>query len=272
MPVKFRHAPQIVGIVGSEVFKRYVVELDYQAKTMNLFEPHTYKYTGRGEILPIKMLGEYPHITVNISRGNIDSVEAELGVDTGASQTVMLNGPFIEKTKLLETTEGTIKLSAGGLGGGNIIRRGRAKSVKVGSVTFDNSLIDFSTGKGADHDGVIGNGFLNRFKMITDYFRKRIILEPAEKIGVPTDFDFFKFDIVSDGKNFKVSEVLQAAAAGLAGLKSGDTLIAVDGQSVANMSLTEIKRLFIWDGRDRVLSVKRGEETLDIKIKTSRLF
>ncbi|SRR6266498_200489 len=271
MPVKFRHAPQIVGVVGSEVFKRYVVAIDYQTKTLNLFEPQSYHYTGPGQILPIELVEEYPHIMVTISRGKVDPVEARLGIDTGASQTVMLNGPFIEQNKLLETTEGTIKLSAGGLGGGNIIRRVRATSVKVGDIVFEHPLIDFSTGKGAGHDGVIGNGLLNRFKMITDYSRKRVILEPAEKMADPTDFDFFQFDLVSDGKNVKVSDVLQAAAAGIAGLKTGDVLLEIEGQSVANMSLTEIKRMFIWDGRDRVISVKRGAATLNIKIKTSRV-
>jgi len=272
MPVKFRHAPQIVGLIGSELFKRYVVEFNYQAKTINLFEPASYHYTGSGQILPIELSGEIPHIMVNISRGNVDSVASRLLLDTGASQTVLLNGPFVEKNKLLETTEGTITLSASGLGGGNTVHKGRARSVKVGNITFTNPLIDFSTGKGADHDGVIGNGFLNRFKMITDYSRLRVILEPAEKMRVPTDFDLFMFDIVRNGPNFIISDVLPGATASAAGLKIGDVLLSVNGQSVAAMSLAEIKQMFICDGRVRVLSVQRGEEIVEAKFKAPRLF
>jgi hypothetical protein len=43
----------------------------------------------------------------------------------------MLNAPFVEKNKLLETTEGTVKLSASGLAGGNSTYKVRAKAVRV---------------------------------------------------------------------------------------------------------------------------------------------
>jgi hypothetical protein len=274
MPTKFRHAPQVVGLIGSELFKRFVVEIDYQARTINLFEPKTYKYTGRGEIIPVEIVGEIPHIEVSISKGSVNSVKTKLSLDTGASQTAMLYAPFVEKNRLLETTEGTIKLAAGGLGGGNTVHRVRAKSVRVGNTIFDNPLIYFSTGKGSSTEwkgGVLGNGFLNRFKVILDHSRKQVILERAEKMSVPTDFDVFYFDIVREENLFKIGDVLQSATAGAAGLKKGDVLLAVDGKSVSNLSLVKIKQMFVWDGREIVLSVKRAEETLEIKLKTSKI-
>lgn len=71
MPVKFRHAPQIVGVIGSDLFKRFVVEIDYEAKTIKLFEPNSYTHTGRGEILPVELIEEIPHITISISKGKV---------------------------------------------------------------------------------------------------------------------------------------------------------------------------------------------------------
>src|SRR5215471_2914748 len=43
MPAKFRHAPQIVGLIGSDLFKRFVVKIDYTTKSIELFEPSGYE-------------------------------------------------------------------------------------------------------------------------------------------------------------------------------------------------------------------------------------
>jgi hypothetical protein len=175
MPIRFGHAPQLVGIIGSDLFKRFVVEVDYAAEAIELFEPEGYSYVGRGEILPMELIEEIPHVVVQISTGNVNSLPAKLLVDTGAAQTLTLDAPFVEKHKLLETTEGTVQIRAGGLGGGGLMRKVRTKTVKVGNVTFDGPLIYFTPNRrsGDWRDGVLGNGLLDRFKLIVDYARKR---------------------------------------------------------------------------------------------------
>ena len=274
MPAKFRHAPQIVGLIGSDLFKRFVVKIDYTTKTLELFEPKNYTYAGRGEILPIEIIEEIPHVTVHISKGNVSSLKTNLLVDTGAAQTVMLYAPFVEKNKLLESTEGTIKLRAGGLGGGDFNYKVRAKAVNIGNFRFDDPLINFSTGRGAAdrRDGVLGNGFLDRFNVIIDYSRKQVILEPTQRLNVPTDFDFFTFKITQSGNAYIIADLLQNSTAGQAGLKSGDVLLSVDGNPVSDLALIQIQRMFMMDGRDRVLTIKRAGETLEIKLKTVRIF
>lgn len=51
--------------------------------------------------------------------------------------------------KLLETIEGTLKLRAGGLGGGDFNYKVRARAVRIGTITFDGPLINLATGRGA---------------------------------------------------------------------------------------------------------------------------
>ena len=273
MPVKLRHAPQIVGLIGSELFKRFVVKIDYLTKTIELFEPKSYEYTGPGERLPMDIIGEIPHIKVNLSKG-VSSLSAKVLVDTGASQTLMLYAPFVEKHQLLETTEGTIKLKAGGLGGGSFDYKVRAKAVKLGNFSFDSPLINFSTGRGAadQRDGILGNGFLNRFNLIIDYSRNQVILEPMERFNSPTDFDFFLFTLTRSGRAYKIEDIFQPSMTSKAGVKIDDILLAVDGKPVSDLPLIQVQRMFMMDGRDRVLSVRRGAETLELTLKTFRIF
>jgi predicted aspartyl protease len=272
MPLKFTHAPQIVGIIGSDLFKRFVVEIDYVAKTLVLFEQMNYK--GHGQILPMEILEEIPHVVVYISKSNVRSKPAKLLVDTGAAQTIVLYAPFVEKHKLLETTAGTTQIAAGGLGGGSVMRKVRAKSVTIGDTAIDNPLIYFSPNRRSAEwrDGILGNGFLNRFKMTVDYSRRQIILEPSELINIPTDFDSFQIDIVPEGKQFKVKDVYQPAIGGIPGLKPGDILLAVNGKETSNLTLIQIKGMFKLDGGEIVLLVKRGEKTVPIKVKTLPIF
>lgn len=97
---------------------------------------------------------------------------------------------------------------------------------------FDNPLIYFSPNRRSAEwrDGILGNGLLDRFKMTIDYSRGQIILEPSERLNIPTDFDSFQIEIVQEGEQFKVKNVHQPAIAGVAGLKPGDILLAVDGK------------------------------------------
>jgi C-terminal processing protease CtpA/Prc len=119
---------------------------------------------------------------------------------------------------------------------------------------------------------VIGNGLLDRFKLIVDYSRKRVILEPSERFNDPTDFDFFMFKIVRDNKTYRIGDMLPASMTAEAGLKIGDVLLAIDGKPVSDSSLIQIQRMFMLDGRVRILFVKRGEEMLKIKLETFRIF
>lgn len=272
MPVKFRQAPQIVGIIGSEMFKKFTVEIDYAAKAVSLFKPESYQYKGKGERLPMTVIEEIPRVKFDFSKDG-KSLSANLLIDTGASQTVVFYAPFVEKNKLLESTEGMLKIRAGGLGGGGIVVKGRLKTFNIGKITFDNPLINFAQNRGAAdrRDGVIGNGIFNRFKLIVDYSRLTVIFEPTKKLNVPTDFDFFGFEIVSAENGFRVNDVYPSSPAGEAGLKANDIILTIDGKSLSKLSLVEVSRMFMLDGRERELQIKRGTETIQVKLKTYKV-
>lgn len=53
----------IDGVLGHQFFKRFVVEIDYAGQRMNLYEPGSYKYSGKGEIIPLDV--EQSHVYVH---------------------------------------------------------------------------------------------------------------------------------------------------------------------------------------------------------------
>src|SRR5947207_112393 len=46
----------IAGLIGYDFISQFVIEVDYAARTMNVYAPATYRYSGSGEILPIKFI------------------------------------------------------------------------------------------------------------------------------------------------------------------------------------------------------------------------
>jgi hypothetical protein len=59
---------RIDGVLGSPIFKRFVVEIDYAAQIVRLYEPKSFVYSGKGEALPIRIDGEgMPDVRATIS-------------------------------------------------------------------------------------------------------------------------------------------------------------------------------------------------------------
>ena len=270
-PWKRKHDRNVVGMIGAPLFKQFVVEIDYQAENLIIHEPQSYRYSGPGANIPLEFSEEIPAVRVGITVGTHSPLEAKLDVDTGAGQTIILNTPFVEAHKLLTSTKGMLKFEAGSLTGKVSYFTGRAKTVKLGRFTLDDMLTNFSSTGGLKVrlglDGVIGNWFLKRFKVILDYARSRMILEPSELFTVPPDFEMTGLSIVPEGKRFKINRVFIGSMADDGGLKAGDILILVDNRSASQMNLTQLRQMFKQNGSKHVLTIKRGDATLPITLQ-----
>ena len=80
-----RQKRDIRGVIGCELFERYVVTVDFQKQVVILNEPSTYRPPSAARRVPITFDGRLPVIkTVLTVRGK--KIPARLMIDTGASQ------------------------------------------------------------------------------------------------------------------------------------------------------------------------------------------
>jgi hypothetical protein len=175
----------IAGILGYDFISRFVVELDYTPHTMTLYNPRSYRYRGRGEIIPISMLDNNPYIPAKVVLPGLAPLKGMFVIDSGAANELFFNSPFVIKRKLLHSTQETTEASSLGIGGTSKIRIGRATSVQFGKAIINNPGVQFSqAAKGDDASaigaGAIGGKLLRQFKtVIFDQYRRRLILEPS---------------------------------------------------------------------------------------------
>ena len=175
------------GVIGYGFINQFVVEIDYLNKTMNLYDPGTYAYAGDGKSIPLSFDGrKIPSVLTSIVVEGRAPVEARLEIDTGADGTLVINGSFVKKQQLLAAMPKTVQDRGRGLGGEERRLLGQVKAVQLGQFVMKDPplvlLLDAEVESKAG-DGVVGGEIFRRFKMIIDYSRERMILEPNQSFN-----------------------------------------------------------------------------------------
>ncbi len=183
------------GVIGYDFIKQFVVEVDYQNKIMNLYSPRSYHYSGKGEVIPLLLAARRtPLVSTKIILEGRAPVEAKLEVDTGADGTFVINSPLVKKQRLTEAILKTGQSNNNGAGGEQKLLIGRVKAVRLGRLAFDNPPVGLSqdtegAGASKEDDGIIGGEIFRRFKVILDYSRKQMILEPNSDFNNPYEIE-----------------------------------------------------------------------------------
>ena len=171
------------GVLGDQFFRMFVVELDFDEQVMTLHDPKDYKYTGLGESISVEVRPRFIYLHTQLASSNGANSAGLFLIDTGFMGALLLHKPFIQKNALLPPDNETVPFELCGIGGGSMSRMGEAKSLQLGKVAIKSPVTLFSQAAdgnlvSTEYDGVIGNAMLRRFKVVFDYSRSTMILEP----------------------------------------------------------------------------------------------
>ncbi|HEX8128483.1 MAG TPA: aspartyl protease family protein [Pyrinomonadaceae bacterium] len=272
---------RVDGLLGYDFFKRFVVEIDYAAGRINLHAPQTYNYAGAGERIPLEINKGHIFVSATLALPDGKSVESTLLVDTGFRTGLTLNTPFVAEHGLLASVPKKLDfLKAVGVGGEYSLAVARIRSVRLGHHTIASPVVALSRAEsgvlaGGDFDGIIGAEILRRFKVIFDYSRRQMILEPNAHFDQPHDYDKSGLLLRTAGRNLsgvEVFQVIEGSPAAAAGLREGDTIEAVNGRSAAAFTLERLRRGFAQaEGTEYRLRIGRGGKLTETKLRLRRL-
>ena len=250
---------KVDGIIGYDFFDRYVVEIDYDANIVRLFERKTYNYSGNGEVIPITIKKKHAYVTAKMKLAGRESVAREYLVDSGSSDAV--NDELIAQSSApkVEVVGGV------GLGQEFKVILSRVERLQLGSIVFENT-------NGASGGQKVGGELLHRFTVIFDYSRQRMILEPNRHFRDGFVFDMFGGDLrfEPESKGFRVSSVYKNSPASEAGLKESDLITTIDGQPALSFSLDQVRRMFAQE-KEYSLGIRRGSDKMQVKVKLRKL-
>jgi hypothetical protein len=165
------------GVIGHDLFRRFVVEVNRDRHTVTLHDPDTYRYTGRGRIVPARIEGRQPFVDATVTPPGGGSYQAHLHVDSGAG---------IDLT-LFPGTSPAVKAPADGrvreacfVGGLATYTVGAPVDIGLAGAATT-TPVEYATGRevvASGQNGRLGARFLAQFNVVFDYARERIILEP----------------------------------------------------------------------------------------------
>ncbi len=243
---------EIGGILGYDFFAAQVVDVDFDARVLTLYDATDYRAVG--DAVPFVLKKRTPYIHAKVFVGGKPS-DAEVLVDSG-SQDAIDADPLAQSAERLEVV--------GGVGLGQEFRTvlGRADSVQIGSFSLAKP---FGVTGGVQ---LIGTEILRRFHVAFDYRHERIFFAPSRSLAEPFSMDASGLDLrcTRDFVGFEVHDVSKDSAAERAGIRPKDVIVAINNQPASKFTLQQMTQLLTETGREIRLRVKRGESTQEIKV------
>jgi C-terminal processing protease CtpA/Prc len=107
---------------------------------------------------------------------------------------------------------------------------------------------------------------LKQFTTIFDYSRRQIIFEKNAEYGKPDSYDRAGMWFGLEGDHFEVIDVMANGPAAEAGLKVGDHILTIDGQSVTTLDLPSVRLRFKNDPvKERIrLTIEHGGQRREV--------
>jgi predicted aspartyl protease len=267
---------RIDGILGHELFERYVVRIDYDRRRLTLFEPG--EAGGGGTAIPIEIRDGTPFVAATLSQSG-ESVPARLLVDIGASSALTLYADFVAAHPGLIPMR-TLVLTGGAILPGRFrAQTGRLGALMLGPLRFVGPIANFSSNAGGDDAapgdaGQIGGELLSRFTATYDYRQGWMRLRPGRRYRAPLRFDASGLSLTSAAPDFAVKRVrlvLPDTPAAEAGLLPGDRLLRFDGTPAGRLTLGRIRAALRQPGRAHRLEILRDGRRLPIRLVTRTL-
>ncbi len=260
---------RIDGVIGYSLFKKYIISINYDDNTIELYDSAHFTYPRKGYYI-YPNINPLPHLDIQLS--DAKAIKSNLIFDTGAGLFCLLNNQCEKETGLVYPKRKKYRIQAEGIGGKKEADLTVINKLKIGKYSFRNVpvyLIDDEnnvTGYPAGC-GLIGNEILRRFNTIFDYPHKTIYLKPNNHFYDLFDYSYTGLSVFDlDGK-VTVTEIMPESPGKKAGFEADDVIIAIDNVIINNIQ--QCKSLFQNIGKTLLVWIERDGKTkllkLDIK-------
>lgn len=263
------------GILGYELFSRFIIEVDYQKKMLTIMAPKNFKRKRKYQSIPIKIEDTKPYVTTSVVLADGTQLSAKLLVDSGASHGLMLE-PTSDKRIVVPAN--TISSVIGrGLGGEITGKIGRIQSLRLGTYEIKRVIANFpdpnsyfdSLKLGATkRNGAIGGEVLSRFSVIFNFPAEEIYLKKNSSFKKKFHYNLSGLTVKAKGSRlnvFEITEVREQSVADNAGVLAGDLIVTINGVNTTTLDLNTINGFFnLKPGKKIHLVLDRGGQKMKV--------
>ncbi|MDH5608860.1 MAG: aspartyl protease family protein [Cyclobacteriaceae bacterium] len=268
----------IFGIIGYDVFSRFVVEINYDQLEVTFHKPDTFKPRRRLRVIDMPVEGTKPYINAVIkNKEAVDTIR--LMIDTGASHTLLLD---IAMSENLDYPDTVINTTLGhGLGGAIPGSIGRFDQLSLAEFTLDDILVSIPNPgvysnaiKRGSRNGTIGGNTLTRFNPIMDYQNEKLYLEKSINYKYPINYDMsgMSLSYLENPNRLEVAHILPDSPAAETDLRVGDVIHSINGNTLNNSTLSKIYGLLRSKEKKKInVIVLRNNEKVEYNFRLRKL-
>lgn len=271
---------EVHGIIGYEIFKNFVVDINYDISLITLIEPSTFKARKKMTAIPIEILNGKPYLLASVRQKTGDNIiGVKLMVDTGASHALLLEHD--SDSALLLPQVNLPAFLGKGLGGEIPGYISRTQAFQMGPYRFENVVTSFpdkAVYRMTDIDGrngTIGGEVMTRFNPIFDYFNNTIYLRKSRKYGVPFHHDMSGMEFIAFGRyldQIVVTNIAPNSPAEEAGIRVGDQILIINGFRMGPTNFRYVNKLLrTKPGKKINVTLQREDEKFIAKFKLRQM-
>nr|WP_299344541.1 aspartyl protease family protein [Allomuricauda sp.] len=197
------------GILGYDLFRDFIVEINYSSRSIKLHDPEQYEYDDKknAQTLPLSVEGRKAYIDGTVLMRDEKNVPVKLLVDTGSSDALWL---FNQPEKGLEVPEQHYEDYLGrGLSGDIFGKRSKVSGIKLGTFEVKDAKVAFPYRESfgflkdfGDRNGSIGGEVLRRFNVVFDYSRGLVTLKKNGNFKAPFQYNLAGIALQHNGLRY----------------------------------------------------------------------
>jgi hypothetical protein len=237
-----RGGTRIDGIIGANIMKEYVTQIDFDQKEIHLYKSveaiqDKDGYTAVDAVIDYTNI---PEIDLEFTLENDQKFKGNFLFDSGANMTFLLNTPFAKAKKIESLLSKTIENKAEGLTTSSQFKIGKAAGLQLDTFSFGEMPMDISNSTSGvmaagEYAGIVGIKVISRFNCILDYKHKKIYFKPNKTYADAFEFPRSGISLSKEENHIKISNVVTSAEAYQKGIREGDQLLEIDDVAVEDV-------------------------------------
>lgn len=205
----------IHGIIGYELFRDFVVDINYGAKHIKFHDPKYYnkKKHKKSQTLPLHIERKKAHVSASVFVNEHDSIPVRMLLDTGSSDAIWL----FENSSIGIPDKNYDDFLGKGLSGNIFGKRAKVSRIKLGDFVLQDAKTAFpdlasfgSINNIRNRNGSLGGEVLKRFNIVFDYSRKQLTLRKNGNFKTPFDYNLSGINLQHNGVRYMKERIADA--------------------------------------------------------------
>tara|TARA_R110002167_G_scaffold59804_31_gene169444 strand:- start:834 stop:2198 length:1365 start_codon:yes stop_codon:yes gene_type:complete len=195
------------GIIGYDLFRDFVVEVNYARRVIYFHDPAVYRYRKdkRSETHPLAIVRRKAYLDGEVFVNGNESIPVKLMLDSGSSDAIWL----FENEDIGIPAKNYHDFLGKGLSGNIFGKRTMVNGLKIGSFILKDAKAAFPDRASyndfkylGDRNGSMGGELLKRFNIVFDYPNKKITLRKNNNFDAPFQYNMSGIELQHDGLRY----------------------------------------------------------------------